>query len=298
MRLEALDYNRIGEFIDYCKKHRSEVDESFLYDSDLIKFKIDNENPTYIVIDENNKIKGAVSLIIDEYNKRGKRGRFRIFHCEVDDIRLYNMFMQAILKNTEGLDNIYIFIPMINTKLIEYIKKLNFEVERYSFVMVRDINEKVEFILPKGYEIRAFREGIDESAWCEVRNSAFAKLKGSETPITKEMVKKMLYEEDYIDGGLKIMYHENRAIGVVRGAKDEYEGLPIMNIGPLAIIPEYQGRGLGRILLRAALCFAKNNSYDRVILCVNGENERAKSLYVSEGFKQVEGAVCFRYNLN
>jgi mycothiol synthase len=81
------------------------------------------------------------------------------------------------------------------------------------------------------------------------------------------------------------------------GNSDEYEGSPIVNIGPLAIIPEYQGRGLGRALLRASLSFAKEKGYSRTILCVNAENERAKALYLDEGFKQVEAVTCYRFDL-
>lgn len=68
-----------------------------------------------------------------------------------------------------------------------------------------------------------------------------------------------------------------------------------MNIGPLAIIPEYQGQGLGRLLLRASLQFAKEKGYHKTILSVNGENERAQALYVNEGFRQVEGVACYEY---
>lgn len=70
-----------------------------------------------------------------------------------------------------------------------------------------------------------------------------------------------------------------------------------MNIGALAVIPEYQGKGLGRSLLRASLHFAKEKSYDRTILCVNADNERAKSLYLREGFKEAEAVVCYGYDL-
>lgn len=125
-----------------------------------------------------------------------------------------------------------------------------------------------------------------------------ATLKGNETPATPQMIAKMVLEEDYIEGGLMILYHKGRAVGVVRGSKEEYEDLPIMNIGPLAIIPEYQGKGLGRRLLRASLNFAKEQSYDRTVLCVNAENERAKSLYIQEGFEQIEAVVCYRYDIN
>jgi mycothiol synthase len=84
---------------------------------------------------------------------------------------------------------------------------------------------------------------------------------------------------------------------LIRGADDEYEKAPIMNIGPVAVIPKYQGKGLGRILLRAALQFAKEKGYKGTILSVNGENERAQALYIQEGFKQVEAVVCYQYFL-
>jgi mycothiol synthase len=111
------------------------------------------------------------------------------------------------------------------------------------------------------------------------------------------MIVKMNSGEDYIEGGLMILYHRQEPVGVVRGAMDDYEDAPIMNIGPLAILPEYQGKGLGRSLLRASLRFAKDKDFKRTILCVNAENDRAKALYLQEGFKQVEAVACYKYDL-
>lgn len=295
--LEDLKNDRVEDFVKYCRKYRKENDDSFLYDEDLNKFKPDDENPTFIITNQREEIVAAASLIIDDYNKRGRKGRFRILHSEIDDIKCYSMLMGAILNYTEGLDKLFVFIPMVNANLIKFIEQLNFKVERYSFILVRENLVVPELNLPKDYEIRPFRPGIDEETWCSVRNAGFAKLKGCETPMTFDMVINMISSDDNIEGGLMILYHKERPIGAVRGAKDEYEDSPIMNIGPLAIIPEYQGKGLGRILLRAILHFAEEQSYKRTILCVNAENERAKALYMKEGFKQTEGAVCYRYDL-
>lgn len=297
MRIEALKYDRIQDFVKYCKIHKMEIDDSFLYDEDLRDFKPDEENPTYIAVDEDNEIKAAASLIADEYNRRGKKGRFRIFHSEIQNVECYDMLLKAILKYTEGLNKLNIFVPLVNTELMKMMEALNFQIERYSYLLVRDDLEVPDYDLPEGYEIRAFRPGKDEEAWCEVRNSAFANLQGSETPLMPDQVTKMVNADDYIESGLLMLYHNEKPVGVVRGAKDEYEGTPIMNIGPLAIIPQYQGKGLGRILLRASMKFAKDNGYDRTILCVNAENERAKVLYIQEGFRQVEGVVCYKYDL-
>ncbi|WP_318617294.1 GNAT family N-acetyltransferase [Sporosarcina sp. YIM B06819] len=297
MRIEALKNDRIDDFLEYCKKHRMELDDSYLYDEDLRDFELNDENPTYIVTGQQGDLIGAVSLMIDDYSKRGRKARFRIFHSEIGNLECYSMMMQTVLKHTAGLDKVFLFVPTVNNQLAGLIEGLAFTVERYSFVLVREDIEVPELGLPQDYEIKPFKSGRDEEIWCEVRNAGFAKLQGSETPITPEMVRKMMADEDNIEGGSMILYHGDRPIGVIRGSDDEYENSLIMNIGPIAILPEYQGKGLGRSLLRASLRFAKEKSYDRTILCVNADNERAKALYIQEGFKQVEAVACYRYDL-
>lgn len=297
MRIEALKNDEIQAFADYCRKHRAEIDESFLYDEDLRNFKIGEENPTYIIKSEGEEIKAAVSLIIDDYFRRGKKGRFRIFHSEIEEAEVYIELMKAVLKHTGGLEKLFIFVPLVNKKLMQQMESMKFLIDRYAFFLLRENMEVPEYSFPQGYEIKPLVIGRDEEIFCQVRNTSFATLKGSETPITPEMVEKMISSDESIKGGLMILYHGEKPVGVVGCAKDEYENIPAMYIGPLAIIPEYQGIGLGRSLLRAALNFAKEKTYKKVVLSVNAENEGAKTLYLSEGFKQVEAVVCYRYDL-
>ncbi|MEY2194372.1 GNAT family N-acetyltransferase [Neobacillus sp. BF23-41] len=238
--------------------------------------------------DQQGDIIGAASLIIDEYNRRGKRARFRIFHSESDDATIFKELLVSLLQHTVGLKKVYIFIPLINKSLMSFMEQLDFLVDRYAFLLVReDLNVPVWFV-PQDYSIKSFRPGEDEGTWSEVRNEGFANLKGNETPVTPEMVEKMVASKDYIEGGMKILYHLGKPVGIVRGADDEYENAPIMNIGPLAIIPEYQGLGLGRLLLRASLQFAREKNYNKTILSVNGENERAQALYIKEVFGKLK----------
>jgi mycothiol synthase len=297
MTAEPLSKERIPDFVAYCRKHRAEVDDSFLYDEDLREFGIDSENPTYILINEQGEVVGAVSLLIDDYRRRGKQARFRILHSEIERIESYQALMRAVLRHTEGLNRVQVFAPMANPKMIKVIEGLGFCVERYSFILVRDDSSVPDGGFPEGYAVKPFVPGRDEGIWCEVRNAGFATLRGNETPLTLDGAAKLAASEDYLEGGMMILFHAEKPVGVVRGAIDEYEGSPAMEIGPLAIIPEYQGKGLGRGLLRVALRFAKEKSFGQTILCVNAENERAKALYIQEGFKQVEAAVCYRYDL-
>jgi mycothiol synthase len=297
MKVEVLGKDRVSEFIEYCRKHRGEVDDSFLYEENLREFQPGEDDPTYVITGEQGGITAAASLMLNDYYRRGKNARFRIFHSELEDINCYHMLLQAILKHTGCLDSLCVFVGQEKAKVREFMEGLKFNVYRYSFLLVREDLPVPEVSLPEGYEIRSFRAGLDEETWCKIRNAGFAKLKGSETPIAPDMVEKMVSEDSHLEGGMMILYHYDRPVGVVRGSMDEYEASPIMDIGPLAIIPEYQGKGLGRSLLRASLNFAKDKGYKRTVLCVNAENERAKALYLKEGFKEVEAVVCYRYDL-
>ncbi|MEO2074067.1 MAG: GNAT family N-acetyltransferase [Bacillus sp. (in: firmicutes)] len=297
MKVEYLCEERVADFAAYCKKHKMELDDSFLYDEHLANFKSDKENPTYIVTNHKGRMIAVGSLMLNDYNRRGRKARFRIFHSEEDHLENYQMLMHELLKHTNEIDELFLFVPFNNEELAQAMEQLKFMAERYTFLLVRENEEVPEFSLPDEYEIKPFRLGVDEEAWCTVRNAAFANLKGSETPITPEMVVKMMTNTEHIEGASLILFDKERPVGVIRGAVDEYEDAPIMNIGPIAIVPEYQGKGLGRILLIYLLDFAKRTGYERTILCVNAENERAKALYIQEGFKQVEGVTCYTFRL-
>lgn len=297
LRIERLREERIADFAAYCRRHRKKIDESFLYDDELERFRPNEENPTYILTNNRGEVEGAASLILDEYRRSGRAGRFRILHSEIETLDAYRFLMQATLRHCDGLDSVYVFVPAANKKQAEMVQELGFSAERYSFVLVRGDLEVPDAHFPAGYQVRPFVPGRDEEIWCQVRNEAFGNLKGSEVPITPRMVAEMAADGDSLDGGMLILFHGERPVGVVRGGPDEYKGLPAMEIGPLAIIPEYQGRGLGRSLLRVALRLARDRSFSQTILSVNAENERALSLYEQEGFRLAEPVVCYGYKL-
>lgn len=60
-----------------------------------------------------------------------------------------------------------------------------------------------------------------------------------------------------------------------------------ISIYGLGILPEYQGRGLGKELLLLILNDLAKNNYKNITIEVNGENEKAFELYKNNGF-QVE----------
>jgi ribosomal protein S18 acetylase RimI-like enzyme len=62
----------------------------------------------------------------------------------------------------------------------------------------------------------------------------------------------------------------------------------VLSVRGLAVAPGFQGRGLGRALLRAAVEEARRRGARRLTLRVLGSNSAARALYESSGFT-VEG---------
>ncbi len=60
---------------------------------------------------------------------------------------------------------------------------------------------------------------------------------------------------------------------------------PLVNIHDLTVLPEHRGRGIGRLLLRAVEEEARRMGCCKVTLEVRADNDGARRLYGSEGFR-------------
>lgn len=59
------------------------------------------------------------------------------------------------------------------------------------------------------------------------------------------------------------------------------------------VMPEYQGKGCGRLLLEHAIAYARERKYERMCLDTRRQFSAARHLYLSRGFREVE-----KYNDN
>ena len=70
-----------------------------------------------------------------------------------------------------------------------------------------------------------------------------------------------------------------------------YAGLmciePIADVQTIAVVPEYEGRGIGTTLLTALIDEARRRRAADVLLEVRADNPRAQQLYVRFGFEQI-----------
>ena len=290
MRILPLEINRKQEFIDYCVAHRSEHDASSLYDEEL-KCLIPNEhNPTYILSDNNDIVVGAVSLLLSPESRKKGTARLRILHSTIATAEAYQMMIDAISNHLSDINNIFLFIPEEKTCTRDILEELDFSVQRFAWILKRKNENILSPIFTNDYIVKPFRKGKDEEAWCNISNAAFSFFSWR-VNITAESVIFDETSDNYIKDGILMLWHGKEPIGILRIEKDPDDN--IAEIGPIAILPTYQGKGLGRNLLRVGLEVGLRNGFKSTALSVNGENQKAADLYLSEGFEKETLMYCY-----
>ena len=96
---------------------------------------------------------------------------------------------------------------------------------------------------------------------------------------------------ELVDGGALVGYvHLGPALPLESAAH-------VLEIKGLAVDPDHQGQGFGRLLLEAAAAEARARDARRLTLRVLSPNERARALYTAAGFA-VEGTLKDHFRLD
>lgn len=294
MQVIPLTLEQVEDFIKYCTVYGKEHDESYLPNN---SFEPNSDNPTYILIDKHNEIRGAVSLILEPKFCNSKKGRFRILHSIKPSYTNYKLMVEKIFNHTDGLDDIYLFIPEEKKAERKILEKLGFKVQRYSWYLERLSSDAKEAKFPKKFKIKPLEWGKNERIWCDIINSCFENHQGHINLDVSE-VKNIKNKKNCIEGGMLILWKDNEPIGTVQVNIDTGDENEIAYISWLSIKKKYRGLELGKNLLRTAVKVAYDSNVKKVGLVVHSSNEKAVNLYLKEGFKKVEVMVCYNKKLN
>ena len=293
MKVIELNNDNLNDFISYCRKYAKEQDESFIPRDDYIHRE---DEPAYLLFNDVNEHVGTAAVMFHRQFREIKKGRFRIFHCTQKSFDNYKPLLDSVLKYSEGIEDVYCFITDEKKDVRAIWEKLGFRIKRYSWVLDRNIEELIPAEFPEGFEIKKMTAGADEEAWCTIINSAFADIEGH-THLRSEMIDEMRKEKDYMEGGMLILWNGSNPAGLVKLIKLNDDGEARLFIETLAVHPDYQGKGLGRMLLRYCINFGKEMGLRKAELTVNSENEDAVKLYFKEGFKKTVVFICYNKKL-
>jgi len=294
MKVQSLNNDMIPAFRNYFRKYSVEQDESFPPHPDYI---VREDEPGYLLIDDSGAVAGAAVLMLHKEYKEAKTGRFRMLHCNTKKAEHYKILLDKILKHTNGLNDIYCFVEDFRAETREVWEKIGFTTKRYSFVLKRDVNNFNRPEFQNGFELKTFRNGTDEQAWCDIINESFASMQGH-VHMYPSKIDEWKKDPLYLEEGMKMLWHGKKAVGTMALEKEIENGEEIIFIDAVGVLNSYQGMGLGKNLIRAGIEFGKVNGFKHVMLSVNAENERAADLYLSEGFTNEALIICYHMELN
>lgn len=266
----------LTDFIEYIKKHATGYDDYFLCDEQLNLFELE-DNITYIKL-ENDRITGVISIM------KSFGIRLRILHAEdlnFDILKELHLNIMASLKQL-NISKYKVFIETKETEMIDIFKKLGLEIERTIYAFKRDIQDIIVPKLDSEYTVDVLKIPEDIKDYARIRNIAFKDLVGSDQREVSFFID-MDKSDDYCKETTLILRHLDKPVAIIRGAKEIEDGEEQLFIGPVAVLPDYQGKGLGKYLLSQVIQTATHMKCP-CFLSVNTNNESALSLYKNLGF--------------
>lgn len=153
-------------------------------------------------------------------------------------------------------------------------------------VSVRMVRENLENLpvhpVPEGFQVRLYRAG-DEHNWVAVQKAAERHIQMSLDLFFKE------FGSDIATLSQRQCFlcdPDNTPIGTASAWFDEnHNGRPYGRIHWVAIVPEYQGRGLSKCLLSRACLRLRELGHDRAYLVTSTARVTAINLYMAFGFR-------------
>jgi len=149
--------------------------------------------------------------------------------------------------------------------------------------------------VPREFRLRNYRKGTDTELMTDLFNHTFDRhvtFFPSSVEDTRSIEATPLFDSELTmiletDDGKGIAYARN---SVRSEARDAW-------VDVLGVLPEYQGRGLGRYMLLQSMYILAQRRPKAIRLVVEGTNDRARSLYDSEGFTEICTRIRYRKKL-
>ena len=144
-----------------------------------------------------------------------------------------------------------------------------------------DLSRRPAYACPHGYRVRSFTDG-DEDAW--VRIEVLAGAFPDETKARRQFATEFAPVRERLPGRMLFLEHVDAgAIGTTTAWEGEFAGELRGRIHWVGIVPEYQGRGLAKPLLSAAMDRLAAD-YARGYVTTETISYRGINLYLGFGF--------------
>ncbi len=227
----------------------------------------------------------------------------------------------AIVNPMDGGHRVVAWVPGSDPRILDALHEQGFAVDRVQHQMRVPLPLAERAVWPESVSVRAFRPGLDEPAWLDVNNRAFANHPDQGAWIKRTLERRM--EEPWFDPqGFLLAWRDTTLLGFCwtkvaaplkhsepergtsggeqRGSvptnttlttsertslQDERTSRKTGEIFVIGVDPDAQGLGLGRALVIGGLEYlAEGRGCDTGVLYVAAGNAAAVGLYRSLGF--------------
>ena len=234
-----------------------------------------------------NKSNGQIESIITVHPDKS-RNRIYADSWQLPESNLENLALKITVELAKGIskkDALWIGANALDRKYISVLKSLDFELLR-TYWGLRATVGNFEFPnLPNGFQIRTVSSELDLNSWWKVHQDSFQFHFGFK-PRPFEDWKAMVEKAVAIDFDARwLLFYEKQPVGFIECSdikKEKNTGY----VDGLGVIQEFQGRGLGELLLRWAFAYYSAKRISYIELNVDTGNESgALKLYEKLGMK-------------
>lgn len=251
-----------------------------------------------MVAEDEGKVVGFYHLYTDENLLARGRSNLDSIHVSPDarGKGAGTALITSVVDTARGWGAKYIStaLPGDQPRSLAFLERLGFQrVRTFDKMRLTDLSGDVP-PLPDGYSLRNFVHGQDETAFVEVFNAAFHD-SWDFTPVKVSEVAQwnhrpsfnprgcfVLMEGDHMVGFTSVLFNPDRA---------EQTGRVIGRIYEMGVLPSHRKRGLGYLLLRVAIRYARENGFQGLDLVTDDLSEAGKQLYAKVGFQEKRSSV-------
>ena len=178
------------------------------------------------------------------------------------------------------------------TEAASFAAALGLEPVRRLHVMGRSLRSGPAWpaaVIPMGYAVRTFERGRDEEAWLALNAAAFAH-HPEQGSLRRPDLEQRIAQPWWDPAGLILVVDADDPdrLAASHWTKVDHPDGDVGEVYVVAVSPERQGQGLGRLVTVLGLDHLRSLGLDRVVLYVDEENVAAMRTYTALGFSDVE----------
>lgn len=248
------------------------------------------------IMEKNKEMIGSLFTVLE-------RGIGRvILYCFVHPLHRRKKIGESLFargfKHTraQGLNIVHVNIYKENSAGIAFLNRLGFRCVRKYLEMqkrlVKDSESATE--LPAGFHFRYLQDG-EEKIIAQLQNHSFQGSWGF-NPNTAEGVKLWLRLNDGSAEDIILVFFGEKPVGYCWTLIDIKKR--IGKIHMIGVKPLYRGKNLGKALLIKGLGYLAKKGLNIAILTVDSDNEPAKTLYHSFGFKVINTSLWYEKKID